>query len=105
MSLDPQLSIKIINIRLLLSFLTYSLALDEKRTVEEHLSELKKALDRISQDCGEDAKIGVSQCIKICDIVKKKYADEKKQLTERIQRLEDQHKSHGTLLLLTQRGG
>ena len=68
-------------------------------TVEEHLSRLKTTLDRINrqgQDYGDDFKIGVSQCIKTCDIIRRKFADERKQLTQRIQCLEDQLKSHGS---------
>ena len=80
----------------------HAASLDEELTAEEHLSRLKQALDHIShqsQYCEEDIKIGVNHCIKMCDIVRKKFADEIKQLTEHIQYLEEQHQSHGIIII------
>ena len=79
-------------------------ALDEKLTAEEHLRRLKTALEQVGlQMQGQvhrekEIKSGVDQCIKMCDVVIKKFVDEKKLLDERIQHLEDErlnYQSHG----------
>ena len=75
-------------------------ALDEKLTSDEHLNKLKTTLDRvsrISQHCREkDIKNDVDLCIKMCDIIMKKMAFEKKQQDAHVQQLEDQlHQLHG----------
>jgi hypothetical protein len=53
-------------------------------TAEEHLERLKATLEQIGLQMQTQAyrereiKHGVDQCIQMCDIVRKKFADEKK---------------------------
>ena len=67
--------------------------LDEKLTAEEHLDRLKTELERIGLQMQTQAyrereiKRGVDQCIQMCDIVKKKFVDEKKLLGDHIKHL------------------
>ena len=67
--------------------------LDEKLTAEEYLDRLKTELERIGLQMQTQAyrergiKLGVDQCIQMCDIVKKKFADEKKLLGDHIKQL------------------
>ena len=69
--------------------------LDEKLTAEEHLDRLKTELERIGQRLQmqtqayreREIKHGVDQCIQMCDIVRKKFVDEKKLLGDYIKQL------------------
>lgn len=79
-------------------------ALDEKLTAEEHLRRLKTAIEQVGLQMQSQIhrekkiKSGVDQCINMCDVVIKRFADEKKLLDERIRHLEDELskcQSHG----------
>ena len=67
--------------------------LDEKLTAEEHLDRLKTMLEHIGLQMQNQAyrereiKDGVDRCIQMCDIVRKKFVDEKKLLGDHIKQL------------------
>ena len=78
--------------------------MDEKLTAEEHLDRLKTILEQVGLQMQNQAyrekeiKNGMDQCVKICDIVRKKFADEKKLLDDHIQHLKGElltHQSQG----------
>ena len=69
-------------------------ASDEKLTAEDHLIKLKTVLGQIStqgQCCSleKDIKTRVDLCIAMCDVVRKKFADEKKQMEDQLHKLCD----------------
>ena len=73
-------------------------------TAEEHLDRLKTILEHIGLQMQNQAyrekevENGLDQCVKVCDIVRKKFADEKKILDDHIQDLKDElltHQSQG----------